>query len=125
MPSVNPHILKWARETAGLSIEDAAAKLDIGEARGVTGEDRLAAYEAGEYEPSRPLLVRMVKCKQRTTVLLGQSASETCPRVSTTRRAKEATALSRALSALPSRALRMPSGDRPAPLPPTVCAERQ
>jgi Zn-dependent peptidase ImmA (M78 family) len=65
MPSVNPDILKWARETAGLSIEDAAAKLDIGEARGVTGEDRLAAYEAGEYEPSRPLLVRMTKQYRR------------------------------------------------------------
>ncbi|WP_375764546.1 ImmA/IrrE family metallo-endopeptidase [Bradyrhizobium sp. Pha-3] len=65
MPSVNPDILKWARETAGLSIEDAAAKLDIGEARGVTGEDRLAAYESGEYEPSRPLLVRMAKQYRR------------------------------------------------------------
>ena len=27
MPSVNPEILKWARETAGLSTEEAAAKL--------------------------------------------------------------------------------------------------
>ena len=65
MPSVNPDILKWARETANLSIEDAAAKLDIGEARGVAREDRLAAYEAGEYEPSRPLLVRMAKQYRR------------------------------------------------------------
>jgi len=65
MPSVNPDILKWARETAGLSIEDAAAKLDIGSARGVTGEDRLAAYEAGEHEPSRPLLARMAKQYRR------------------------------------------------------------
>lgn len=65
MPSVNPDILKWARETAGLSIEDAAAKLDIGAARGVTGEDRLAAYEAGEHEPSRPLLARMAKQYRR------------------------------------------------------------
>jgi Zn-dependent peptidase ImmA (M78 family) len=65
MPRVNPHILRWARETAGLSIEDAAAKLDIGEARGLTGEDRLTAYEAGESEPSRPLLVRMAKQYRR------------------------------------------------------------
>ncbi|WP_439369679.1 ImmA/IrrE family metallo-endopeptidase [Bradyrhizobium sp. DASA03120] len=65
MPSVNPDILKWARETAGLSIEDAAAKLDIGDARGATAADRLAAYEAGEREPSRPLLVRMTKQYRR------------------------------------------------------------
>jgi Zn-dependent peptidase ImmA (M78 family) len=65
MPVVNPDILKWARETAGLSVEDAAAKLDIGDARGVTGHGRLAAFEAGEQEPSRPLLVRMAKQYRR------------------------------------------------------------
>jgi Zn-dependent peptidase ImmA (M78 family) len=65
MPSVNPNILKWARDTAGLSIEEAAAKLGIGDARGVTAADRLAAYEAGNLEPSRPLLVRMAKQYRR------------------------------------------------------------
>src|SRR5437868_5237290 len=65
MPSVNPEILRWARETAGFSIADAAAKLEIGEARGMTGEDRLAGYEAGEQEPSRPLLLRMAKQYRR------------------------------------------------------------
>jgi Zn-dependent peptidase ImmA (M78 family)/transcriptional regulator with XRE-family HTH domain len=65
MPTVNPDILKWARETAGLTLEDAAAKLNIGEARGVPAETRLAAYEAGEREPSRPLLVRMAKQYRR------------------------------------------------------------
>jgi cytoskeletal protein RodZ len=29
MPSVNPEILSWARETAGLSLEEAAEKLGI------------------------------------------------------------------------------------------------
>ena len=65
MPNVNPDILKWARETAGLTLEEAAAKLDIGEAHNVPGPDRLAAYEAGEREPSRPLLVRMAKQYRR------------------------------------------------------------
>jgi Zn-dependent peptidase ImmA (M78 family)/transcriptional regulator with XRE-family HTH domain len=65
MPGVNPDILRWARETAGLSLDDAAAKLDIGEARGMPGQQRLAAYEAGEREPSRPLLVRMAKQYRR------------------------------------------------------------
>ena len=40
MPTVNPDILKWARETAGLTFEVAAAKLDIGEARGVPEETK-------------------------------------------------------------------------------------
>ena len=65
MPSVKPDILKWARETAGLTLEDAAEKLAIGEARGVRGAERLAAYEAGEREPSRPLLLRMAKQYRR------------------------------------------------------------
>jgi hypothetical protein len=65
MPNVNPDILKWARETAALTLKEAAEKLAIGEARGVTGEDRLAAYEAGERQPSRPLLLRMAKQYRR------------------------------------------------------------
>ncbi|WP_063685480.1 ImmA/IrrE family metallo-endopeptidase [Bradyrhizobium stylosanthis] len=65
MPSVNPEILKWARETAGLSTEEAAAKLALGDARGLTGADRLVEYEAGEREPTRPLLVRMAKQYRR------------------------------------------------------------
>jgi Zn-dependent peptidase ImmA (M78 family) len=65
MPSVKPAILKWARETAGLTLGDAAEKLAIGEARGVPGAERLAAYETGEREPSRPLLLRMAKQYRR------------------------------------------------------------
>jgi Zn-dependent peptidase ImmA (M78 family) len=73
MPNVNPDILKWARETAGLTLEEAAAKLDIGEARDVPGPDRLAAYEAGEREPSRPLLVRMAKQYRRPLLMFYMS----------------------------------------------------
>ena len=47
MPRVNPDILKWARETAGLTLEEAADKVDINAARGLSGEERLAEYEAG------------------------------------------------------------------------------
>jgi Zn-dependent peptidase ImmA (M78 family) len=65
MPTVNPDILKWARETAGLTLEDAAQRLDLSEARGVSAEQRLAGYEAGEREPSRPLLLRMAKQYRR------------------------------------------------------------
>ena len=59
MPKVNHEILKWARETAGLSREEAARKLAIRDARGVKAVDRLAALESGETEPTRPTLVKM------------------------------------------------------------------
>jgi Zn-dependent peptidase ImmA (M78 family) len=47
MPKVNPDILKWARETAGLSLEDAAKAIQLNAGRGVSGGRRLAALEAG------------------------------------------------------------------------------
>jgi len=53
MPEINPEILIWARETAGLSLEVAAKKL------GLSGPERLKALEAGEREPSRRQLVNM------------------------------------------------------------------
>ena len=65
MPRVNPEILRWARETAGLAPEEAVQKLDINDARGVAAVDHLAAYEAGNREPSRPLLLRMAKHYRR------------------------------------------------------------
>ena len=65
MPSVNPDILRWARETAGFTLEEAADKLAVNDARGVPGAERLAAYESGEQEPTRPLLLRMAKQYRR------------------------------------------------------------
>jgi Zn-dependent peptidase ImmA (M78 family) len=74
MPQVNPNILKWARETAELTLDEAAKKLDINEARGVPGSERLALYEAGETEPSRPLLLRMSKQYRRPLLAFYLSA---------------------------------------------------
>lgn len=65
MPQVNPDILKWARETSGLSLEEATKKLGIRDARGVAPIERLEALETGEVEPSRPMLVRMSKKYRR------------------------------------------------------------
>ncbi|TCU04050.1 Zn-dependent peptidase ImmA (M78 family) [Rhizobium sullae] len=65
MPKVNPSILRWARETAGFSIEDAADKIGLGAARGLAGSERLAMLEAGEAEPSRPLLLKMASQYRR------------------------------------------------------------
>lgn len=65
MPAVSPNILIWARETAGLTVDDAASKLGIKAARGVEGAERLLAYERGDTVPSRPLLLRMSKTYRR------------------------------------------------------------
>lgn len=68
MPVVKPSILKWARESAGLSLELAAKKVGIREARGISGEKRLLALETEEGEVSRPVLVKMAKVYRRPLV---------------------------------------------------------
>lgn len=65
MPKVNPDILRWARETAGLSPDEAVKKLDIKEARGVPPLERLEALEQGEVAPTRATLVKMAKHYRR------------------------------------------------------------
>src|SRR5258707_2324205 len=69
MPSVNPEILTWARETAGLNLDEAAQAIALNDARGKTGAERLAAIEAGEQSLSRPLLLRMSQ-KYRRSLLV-------------------------------------------------------
>ena len=68
MPAVNPEILQWARTTAGLPPEVAARKLQINEARGISGAERLAALEDGTQQPSRALLRRMAEQYRRPLV---------------------------------------------------------
>lgn len=68
MPAVNPDILLWARETAGLDRAAAARKIGLGAARGVEPADRLAAMERGEASPSRAQLVRMARTYHRPLV---------------------------------------------------------
>jgi Zn-dependent peptidase ImmA (M78 family) len=65
MPSVNPEILRWARETAGLSIESAAFGLGLRDKRGVRASERLASLESGKTEPPRSLLLKMAQRYRR------------------------------------------------------------
>lgn len=74
MPRVNPHILLWAREAAGLSQEDAAEKLNVNEAYGQTPVERLERWETGEVEPTRALLVKMAKQYRRPLLTFYMSA---------------------------------------------------
>lgn len=61
MPKIKHTILSWARETAKLSIEEAARKLAIKDGKAASAVEKLAAYEDGTKEPSRSLLLRMSK----------------------------------------------------------------
>lgn len=65
MPAINPEILIWARKTAGYELSDAAHRLGLANGKAATGEEKLAAYECGEKEPSRPLLLKMSKQYRR------------------------------------------------------------
>ena len=59
MPSVNSEIVVWARETAGLTKEEAAGKLGLTDSRVSSAVDKLTAIEHGDKEPTRPQLIRM------------------------------------------------------------------
>ena len=59
MPRVNPEIMVWARETAGLTQDEAARKLGFQDSGRSSAVEKLAAVECGQKEPSRPQLVKM------------------------------------------------------------------
>jgi hypothetical protein len=65
MSAIQPKLLTWARETAGLSLDDATRALGLTDARGRTGGQRLEAMELGEDEPTRPVLLKMAKTYRR------------------------------------------------------------
>lgn len=62
MPKVNPVNLRWARETAGLSLAEAARLVGLS---GKAGADRLAKLETGEREPTRAQLSKMARKYRR------------------------------------------------------------
>ncbi len=59
MPRVNPEIVVWARETAGLNLEEAARKLGFRNSSRSTASEKLSEIETGNREPSRPQLLKM------------------------------------------------------------------
>jgi len=59
---MNAELFRWARETSGLSFEQAARAL------GIKDVERLHAIELGEEEPSRALLLKMAKQYRRPLV---------------------------------------------------------
>ena len=55
---VNPAILSWARETAGLEPKAAVKKIGLAKAKALSAVERLEALESGDSAPTRALLVR-------------------------------------------------------------------
>lgn len=74
MPEVNPEVLTWARETAGLTPEQAATKLQLKPARGLSAVERLAALERGEVAPTRAMLRTMAERYRRPLLTFYMSA---------------------------------------------------
>ena len=62
---VNPDILVWARETAGLSVEDAARKLPLTTSARSTAAEKLESMESGEKSPTRNQLNGMANVYRR------------------------------------------------------------
>ena len=60
---MNAELVRWARETSGLSADQAVNAL------GLKNVERLHAIETGSEEPSRPLLLKMAKQYRRPLVM--------------------------------------------------------
>src|SRR5436309_3271357 len=65
---INPRMLLWGRETAGLSIEEAAEKLGLKDTVRRRAVDKLRALEAGERAPSRTQLGRAAVAYHRPLI---------------------------------------------------------
>jgi Zn-dependent peptidase ImmA (M78 family) len=63
--TVNPEILTWARNTAGLTADQAARVLGFSDTRHRSATERLMALEAGEEEPSRSVILKMSRAYRR------------------------------------------------------------
>lgn len=65
---INHRMFLWGRETAGLSIEEAAEKLGLKDTAKARAVDKLRALEAGERAPSRTQLLRAVAAYRRPLI---------------------------------------------------------
>jgi Zn-dependent peptidase ImmA (M78 family) len=66
--NINPRILAWARESAGLSLEDAAARLGLNASQAITAADKLRELENGEKFPTRNQLAKFASVYRRPLI---------------------------------------------------------
>lgn len=62
---INPAILVWARESAGLDLKDAAKKLALSDSKDGSSMDKLLELERGARRPTRNQLNRIAKTYRR------------------------------------------------------------
>jgi Zn-dependent peptidase ImmA (M78 family) len=65
---INPRIMVWARETAGLSLEEAADKLGLETSSRSSGAEKLGALEAGQKAPTSQQLLRAATLYRRPLI---------------------------------------------------------
>lgn len=63
--NITPSILIWARESAGLSVEDAASKIGLRTSAKATAIDKLEAFERGDAKPTRNQLLKISSTYRR------------------------------------------------------------
>jgi len=66
--NINPKILAWARESAALSREDAAARLGLTSSEGLSAVEKLAELEAGSKFPTRNQLTKFASVYRRPLI---------------------------------------------------------
>ncbi len=65
---INPDILKWARETAGLSLAEAAEKLGLKDTAKATAVEKLHKLESGSGDPGQTFLRKAVAAYRRPLI---------------------------------------------------------
>jgi Zn-dependent peptidase ImmA (M78 family) len=65
---INPRILTWARETAGLTVEEAADKLALGSSERATAASKLSALESGDRSPTSAQLQKAAALYKRPLI---------------------------------------------------------
>ena len=65
---INPGILKWARETAGLSLAEAAEKLGLKDTAKATAVEKLDKLEMGDGDPGQTFLRKAVAAYRRPLI---------------------------------------------------------
>jgi transcriptional regulator with XRE-family HTH domain len=71
---INPDVLRWARETAGLSFEEAAERLGLKDTARATAVDQPEQFEAGDQMPSRTTLEKAVAAYRRPLIVYCMAA---------------------------------------------------
>lgn len=62
---INPAVLRWAREQAGLSLDEAAQRAGIADTKKKAGGERLEEWETGEEIPGRTQVAKLAKTYYR------------------------------------------------------------